>query len=291
MISFFAWNTRGFNQSRKHDIVRGWIRAVQVSFGSFIETRVQESHSESILQSLLPGWSYTTNYDHHRLGRIWVVWSDAVEIIPIIKSAQHITCSVRIVNSGATFLCTFVYVSNFSAERRALWGDLCHIRSTLLTASTPWIVVGDFNEVFALSDHSRATDYSSNTAGMRDFQNTVSYCDISDLSSSGPAFTWINNQDVNPIGKKLDRALINSAWLSQFPYSHVCYEAGGISDHSRCVIHLASINTGHRKPFKFYNFMITHPSFMSIVQQVWEETNPLFHSRVALSLFHQKLND
>lgn len=87
MTSLFAWNMRWFNQPRKHNVVRNWIQAVRPSFGSFIETRVQESNSVSIIQSILPGWSSLTNYDHHRLGRIWVVWSDAVAITLIAKSA------------------------------------------------------------------------------------------------------------------------------------------------------------------------------------------------------------
>jgi len=83
-------------------------------------------------------------------------------------------------------------------------------------------------------------DFSLNDSGMRDFQNVVSYCDLADLHSSGPTFTWTNNQEENPIGKKLDRALINPIWLSTFLYSYAAFEAGGISDHSRCVVHLSS---------------------------------------------------
>jgi len=93
MSSFFSWNTRGFNQPRKHNIVRSWIQAVRPSFGSFLETRVQETNSLSVLKSILPGWSYLTNYDHHRLGRTWVVSSDVV-VMTLLKefSAHHLFC-------------------------------------------------------------------------------------------------------------------------------------------------------------------------------------------------------
>lgn len=289
MTSFFVWNTRGFNQSRKHDTVRNWIQAVRPSFGSFVETRVQEAHSESIIQSIFPGWSSATNYDNHRLGRIWVVWSNDVTLTPLLKSSQHITCSVHVASSGIQLVCTFVYASNFLSDRRALWEDLCHLHTSPLLSSAPWIVLGDFNEILSLSDHSRANDYSLNSIGMRDFQNVVSYCNMEDLSSSGPSYTWINNQDSNPIGKKLDRALINPVWLHHFPQSYASFEAGGISDHTRCVVHLSSINAEHRKPFKFFNFMASHSLFIPTVAQVWMDTRPLYHSRAALSMFHQKL--
>lgn len=188
-------------------------------------------------------------------------------------------------------MCSFVYGSNFVAERRSLWAELYHLKTTIIPATIPWIVAGDFNEVLSLVDHSRALDYSLNEAGMRDFQNVVSLCDLVDLSSSGPNYTWINNQDDNPISKKLDRALTNPAWLSIFPQSHVSFEAGGISDHLRCVIHLSSTNLNHRKPFRFFDFMATHDHFLPTVAQVWSVSGPLYHSRAALSMFHHKLKN
>lgn len=186
-------------------------------------------------------------------------------------------------------ICSFVYASNFVVEGRDLWSDLCSLHTGVSQFSTPWIVVGDFNEVLSTADHSRALDYSFNETGMRDFQNVVSYCDLSDLSSSGPNFTWINNQDDNPIGKKLDRALINKAWLTWFPQSHAVFEAGGVSDHLRCLIHLTSTNMNHHKPFRFFDFMASHEKFLPTVSQVWSVSGALFHSRAALSIFHQKL--
>ncbi|KAG7599341.1 Reverse transcriptase zinc-binding domain [Arabidopsis suecica] len=290
MTSFFAWNTRGFNMPRKHNVVRSWIQAVKPSFGSFLETRVQEMFSESIISSILPGWSKITNYDHHRLGRIWVCWNtNDVSIVPIFQSAQHITSCVTVVSSGVSFLCTFVYASNFVVDRRALWSDLCHVKSAMQQPTSPWIVLGDFNEILSMTDHSRALDYAFNVTGMHDFQNTVSFCDLGDLSSAGPNFTWINNQDSNPIGKKPDRTFTNPEWHSTFPHSYATFEAGGISDHSRCMIHLSTTSSQHRKPFKFFNFLISHSLFLPTVAQVWSESPPLYHSRVALSLFHRKL--
>ncbi|CAL9224751.1 unnamed protein product [Arabidopsis halleri] len=290
MISLFAWNIRGFNQPRKHKAVRNWIHAMRPSFGSFIETRVQVSQAEPIIQSILPDWSYSTNYEHHRLGRIWVVWSPEVNITILSKSSQQITCLVQHVTANVQLVCSFIYASNFAAERRSLWAELSTLHNGISqNSSTPWIVVGDFNEVLSIADHSRALDYSFNESGMRDFQNVVSACDLMDLSSSGPTFTWINNQDDNPIGKKLDRALINHAWLTSFPQSHAIFEAGVVSDHLRCVIHLTSANLCHRKPFRFFDFMATHELFIPTVAEVWSGSAALFHSRAALSLFHQKL--
>lgn len=90
MIYLFAQNTRGFNKNRKHLSFRFWIQSATPSFGCLIETRVQESKCDGIITTSLLGWKYLNNYDHHRLGKIWVVWSDNVSVTVLYKSAQVI---------------------------------------------------------------------------------------------------------------------------------------------------------------------------------------------------------
>lgn len=72
MASFF-WNVRGFNKYLKHSIVEEWVRSNNMSFGCILETRVKESKSEAILKKVFRGWSYITNYEYSRGGRIWFV--------------------------------------------------------------------------------------------------------------------------------------------------------------------------------------------------------------------------
>ena len=95
MGSFF-WNVRGFNKSLKHSVIEEWVRGSNLSFGCILETRVKESKAREILKKVFPGWSYITNYEHNRGGRIWLVWRDDVSMTPVYKSDQFITCSVEL---------------------------------------------------------------------------------------------------------------------------------------------------------------------------------------------------
>ncbi|KAH0872153.1 LOW QUALITY PROTEIN: hypothetical protein HID58_069515, partial [Brassica napus] len=88
MSSIFAWNMRGFNKPRKQ---RYWVRAAKLSFGCLQETRVKEENFKKIFDATFPGWSCLNNYSNHRLCRIWVCWSDDVEVCPVSVSAQMIT--------------------------------------------------------------------------------------------------------------------------------------------------------------------------------------------------------
>ncbi|KAL0656100.1 hypothetical protein Bca4012_076684 [Brassica carinata] len=89
--------------------------------------------------------------------------------------------------------------------------------------------------------------------------------------------------------EKLDRALINSDWLRCFPDSYAQFEAGGISDHARCLIRLSATTKAMRKPFRFFNFLTEREEFLPTVAKLWESTETLFHSRASLGLFHKKL--
>lgn len=72
MTGFFL-NVRGFNKTSKHEVVRNWVNKHSLQFGSLIETRVKEKKSESIVNSVFRDWSFMANYEHHHLGRIWIV--------------------------------------------------------------------------------------------------------------------------------------------------------------------------------------------------------------------------
>lgn len=87
MTSIFACNMRGFNQPHKQNAVRFWVKEAKLRLECLVETRVQEESFQKVFSDTFPGWKYLHNYSYHRLGRIWVCWSDDVEIVPVMVSA------------------------------------------------------------------------------------------------------------------------------------------------------------------------------------------------------------
>lgn len=86
-MSGFFWNIRGFNKTIKHEVVRKWVRSEDMKFGCLIETRVKETKVEKIISSVFEGWDSISNYEFHKLGRIWVVWGPLVRMTPVYKSS------------------------------------------------------------------------------------------------------------------------------------------------------------------------------------------------------------
>lgn len=287
MSSFFAWNMRGFNKPRKQRAVRYWVKAAKLSIGCLTETKVTEENFQKVFDATFPGWSCVHNYTNHRLGRIWVCWSDEVEVCPVSTSMQMITVWVKYKASGDTFLCSFVYASNYANERRELWREMEVIGSSV--GNNPWIIQGDFNVALSTQEHSRATASRMDMNAIREFQDVVEKCDMMDLVQVGPSFTWSNCQDDNPISKKLDRVMINNVWINEFPHSFVTFESGGVSDHMRMHTQLRDVPPVNMKPFKFFNHLIGHPKFLEVVERVWNESPPFFHSQSALGMFQEKL--
>lgn len=89
-----------------------------MKFGCLLEKRVKENKSHAIISSIFKDWFVMSNYEYHRLGRIWILWKDDVRLTPVFKSGQVITCSISLEDVEEDFYCTFVYASNYVEERR-----------------------------------------------------------------------------------------------------------------------------------------------------------------------------
>ena len=69
------------------------------------------------------------------------------------------------------------------------------------------------------------------------------------------------------MARKLDRVLLNHAWLDRFDGAEACFHDPGASDHSPMTVMLR-VDLHHRKsPFKFFNFWTTNSLFGELVAQ------------------------
>lgn len=98
----------------------------------------------------------------------------------------------------------------------------------------------------------------------------VSECSLQDMNFAGDFFTWCNRREgYQRTYCKLDRVLVNDAWLSVFPAASTIFSSNVISDHSSAVVTLAEPEV-RRRSFKFCNMWVKHPDFFSIVQGAWQ---------------------
>ncbi|KAI9117576.1 hypothetical protein K1719_011742 [Acacia pycnantha] len=127
-----------------------------------------------------------------RSGGIVAAWrSEKIEVNVVLSNRQffHMKCTAV---GAPEFFLTVVYVVPSPSMKQALWLDL---RNIALSMSSPWVVVGDFNDI-ALSTK-RTGGFDLNFSRMRIFQERIQDCMLSELGSAGPKFTWRGPKLVN----------------------------------------------------------------------------------------------
>ena len=106
--------------------------------------------------------------------------------------------------------------------------------------SLRWLVAGDFNETFFLSEKEGRCDrvYPS----MVEFRETVEECELIDLGFTDPSLTWNSFQvEDDNIQRRLDRVLFeDNAWRTLYPDFRVSHLDFYGSYHRAVVVELVS---------------------------------------------------
>ncbi|XP_021770231.1 uncharacterized protein LOC110734397 [Chenopodium quinoa] len=163
-------------------------------------------------------------------------------------------------------LCLFFYGLHNIHDRKDLWRGIGAIGSV----SMPWLCTGDFNSVLLPEDRVHGnvvTDYE-----VRDFKDFIDQMNFSEIKSKGSYFLWSNKAHSGPRTQtRIDRGLVNSEWLFQFPNVEAVYLPPSLSDHAPLLYEVLPPAPCKGKPFRFLNHMLTHPDFMNIVDEIWSE--------------------
>lgn len=74
------WNVRGLNDPRKQKKLKLALQKHHLTIICLLETHVKQSNCPSIVEYLLPGWSFIANYDSVVLGRIWICFDSRIRM-------------------------------------------------------------------------------------------------------------------------------------------------------------------------------------------------------------------
>ncbi|KAK3033681.1 hypothetical protein RJ639_034560 [Escallonia herrerae] len=113
----------------------------------------------------------------------------------------------------------------------------------------PWLGIGDFNEILAISDKRGGRPYASPSHG--GFPSVMLEKGLVDLGFSGNPFTWMNKRPLLAnIRERLDRGLGNPQWRILFPNVTIKHLLAILSDHNPICLKTTGYQSGP-KPFKF----------------------------------------
>lgn len=115
----------------------------------------------------------------------------------------------------------------------------------------------------------------------RKFQNNIDNCELIDLGTEGPRYTWRGPlvKYASRLYKKLDRALCNGEWRMKFAEAKVRVGPRTQSDHHPLLISLTTglVRRGER-PFRFEAAWLTHEHFKEFVEDKWDKNKMLWET-------------
>jgi hypothetical protein len=143
-------------------------------------------------------------------------------------------------------------------------------------STSPWLCVGDFNEV--LSANEQIGGNGREPWQIAVFQDAVSDCCLTDLGYHGLPYTWDNRQeDRRNVKVCLDRALGDNNFMDVMGDFEVFHIPLAESDHCGLLVEvrakeLAGRWCGRRKskPFKYENMWKRHGEYMEFVNRSWD---------------------
>lgn len=133
----------------------------------------------------------------------------------------------------------------------------------------PWDVIGDFNQILRSDHHSNHPDIDIDAAGIDDFTLAIQEADLFESHTKGLPFSWWNNQDDNPISKRIDHFFINQHWAQSFPDAFGEFLEPEQSDHAPCLVSMPSLRRRVVKPFKFFDHIVDHPKYLDTIKEAW----------------------
>ncbi|XP_057808818.1 uncharacterized protein LOC131023288 [Salvia miltiorrhiza] len=212
-----------------------------------------------------------------RRPNIWFLAHSSVVTNIIHSSEQAIIadCSWQTFH----FRVAVVHGANDQMIRRNLWAEL------ISYSHGNTVFIGDFNAVKGA--HERISTVRPSRSACRDFCDFIDATNFIESPTSGLQFTWSGRRLLpRHVESRLDRALFSASFADIWNdiVTHALPRL--TSDHSHLIFKCNSTDNASRRPFKFLNMWVSHPSFLDMVSASWsaavETRCPIYRGMVKL---------
>jgi exonuclease III len=260
-MSIFAWNVRGMNSAAKQSDVLHMISVYKPTIIALLENKLSTESYENFCLKMNNNWKSVSNNDCNCKGRIILMWDTNIWTnINTNTDKQFIDSQFKNIG-GFNIQITSVYGSNFEVERNDLW---CNLKKFNQKYNLPWIVLGDFNTVFRVSEKSGGNKIPQNKIDR--LCNFLMDTGLIEPIISGNKYTWKSGLAKN-IHCKLDRILINVELANIFPNFICSTLEQNSSDHTPLFVNLSPSGSTNNKvpPFRFKNSWVLEDSYNSLM--------------------------
>ncbi|XP_021762503.1 uncharacterized protein LOC110727244 [Chenopodium quinoa] len=261
-----TWNMRGLNDPSKVADVKQLLLGTKSDYIFLLETKVKVKKCEAI-QKKFVGFTWIANYTASTRGRIWVGWKNDrlhVDVLAVHEHFIHYLISTKDLQTQIAY--TFVYGLHSVHDRKRMWAVI----QSLGVIPIPWLCAGDFNAI--LDDEDKINGNPISAYETKDFQKFIGNMELVEIKSKGSYYSWSNKARNGPrVYSRIDRGLINAAWLTQYRNVEAIYLAPSLSDHTPVLYEVFPSSTGKGKPFKFLNCLLSHVDFQITIEDAWRK--------------------
>lgn len=113
------------------------------------------------------------------VGGLWVLMQTGLRYAITILDTDAHSITFQIASSDSQWVCTGIYASPKPALSPVLWQHLCDLSATI---TSPWLMIGDFNEILLPGDQCGGTYVHSRAEA---FANMIDSSGMSDLPTNG----------------------------------------------------------------------------------------------------------
>ncbi|XP_028072866.1 uncharacterized protein LOC114275081 [Camellia sinensis] len=262
-MKILSWNVRGLGRKEKRSKIKKIVRERQVDIALFQETKKAEL-SEEVVRSV---WAkekmeYMGVDAEGSAGGLLCIWDpDIFQIKECCSNRRFILLSGAILNH---FHCAIlnIYAPNDVGPRGNLWQSLLKLKEEFLN---PWCLGGDFNEIRQIGERKGC---SRRDRGMKDFNEFIDKCEVSELPLLGRRFTWCNSS-LGEKWSKIDRIFVDPKWIEVFNFK-LWGLPRLLSDHCPLLLMEDERDWGP-KPFRVLNAWFLHKDFRKFWELSWRE--------------------
>eukprot|EP00253_Pinus_taeda_P035349 PITA_35349 len=259
-----SWNCRGLASKPKKLALRDWLLNSKSDILFLQETLGKGPEVETMLKSLMPGWSFSAIDSSGHLGGLAIGYREGrIKIINQWGTKHVMAMEVISPDFSHSFLIVNIY-GPFQG-RETFWTDL--LAKSLMNTSLS-IVGGDLN--FSIG-RAKAWGPSGREDPLSDFfHNVLLDKNLIDPSSIKLKRTWRNRRSgEDRIAKRLDRFLLSEDLITKVPTLRQWVEEVGNSDHFPILLELSFPPPKPPAPFKFNPSWLQDPSFNNIFKKTW----------------------
>jgi hypothetical protein len=244
------------------------VRKEDLNIVFLMETRLTFCNLEFLRVHL--GMGSCFGVDRHGYGGgLPLLWDSCITIQIRSFSDYHIDAEV-LLSDGLSWRITGFYGHPEAALRVHSWALLQRLHHM---QDLPWIVLGDFKEILSLDE--QWGRHQRSLPRMAAFRDALLDCSLQDLGYHGPHFSWFNRRGNHALVRvRLDRGVVNPAWLALFPLVQVHHVVIASSDHVGVSFDLTPAAggvpyRGRRRRFRFDKNWIREVGCEDKIKEAW----------------------